>query len=94
MSRFIEVSVYLEDSVPAVCVAAFKNELREWSLNGNLTRHPTTSMVEIRSLAWSYILEEEDNRQKKKRDGTSSSRSAFPSKAKCWPIDPLRTRRD
>ncbi|XP_057440720.1 uncharacterized protein LOC130732742 [Lotus japonicus] len=64
MTRFNELSVHLEDSVPSVCVAAFKNGLREERLNGNLTRHPATSMVEIRARARSYILEEEDNCQK------------------------------
>ncbi|XP_057444339.1 uncharacterized protein LOC130736535 [Lotus japonicus] len=76
MTRFNELSVYLEDSVPSVCVAAFKNGLREGRLNGNLKRHQETSMVEIRARARSYILEEEDNRQKQKRDGTTSLKGA------------------
>ncbi|XP_057452725.1 uncharacterized protein LOC130744568 [Lotus japonicus] len=78
MSRFNEVSVHLEDSVPAVCVATFKNGLREGQLNENLTRHPASSMVEIREWAHSYILEEEDNRQKKGRDRSSSNNKAYP----------------
>ncbi|XP_057454049.1 uncharacterized protein LOC130745699 [Lotus japonicus] len=72
MTRFNDLSVHLEDSVPSVCVATFKNGLREGPLNGNLTRHPATSMAEIRARARSYILEEEGNRQKQKMDGSSS----------------------
>ncbi|XP_057418754.1 uncharacterized protein LOC130712960 [Lotus japonicus] len=78
VSRFNEVSVHMEDLVPAVCVTTFKNDLCEGQLNGNLTRHPASSMVEIRQRAHNYILEEEDNRQKKGRDMSSSNSKAYP----------------
>ncbi|XP_057444384.1 uncharacterized protein LOC130736588 [Lotus japonicus] len=89
VKRFSTASVKIEESEPHACARAFKNGLQPGKLNSKLSRKLARSMVEIRALENTYILDEEDDAFKRKRaetekegDQRDASTKGKPSKEK------------
>ncbi|XP_057444188.1 uncharacterized protein LOC130736369 [Lotus japonicus] len=68
MARFSKTVVQLEEDSSDVCVASFKNGLRARSLNRDLTRRPARDMMDLRARVQEFILIEQDDQNKKKRE--------------------------
>ncbi|XP_057447461.1 uncharacterized protein LOC130739224 [Lotus japonicus] len=68
--RYSAVSVKIEESEPQACARAFKNGLLSGMLNNKLSRKPARSMAEVRARANTYILDEEDDAFKRRREKT------------------------
>lgn len=91
------MAVQLEDDIPDVCLASFKNGLRASPLNRDLTRRPTKDMMDLRSRVQEFILIEQDDQTKKEREdwrngvqqGTPSSKKSKVSK-ESRPVQTLR----